>query len=74
MERIDDNEAGQKNGRHENPLRSEIKDEEREQMKLAHDQAEQDIENDVDMSASSPNDDLDEGETALLGDDGAGLI
>lgn len=35
----------------------------------AHEQAEKDIANDPEMSAHSPNDDLDEGETARLGDD-----
>lgn len=34
----------------------------------AHDQAEEDIENDAELSAHSPNDDLDESETARLGD------
>ena len=35
----------------------------------AHQQAEKDIANDPDLSVHSPNDDLDEGETARLGDD-----
>lgn len=61
-------------GKHEHPLPSEIGKEEREQTALAHDEAEKDIEEDPEFSASSPNDDLDEGETARLGDDGAGII
>ena len=61
-------------GRHEHPLRSEIGEEAREQTASAHDEAEKDIEADPEFSASSPNDDLDEGETARLGDDGAGII
>lgn len=34
----------------------------------AHDQAEHDMEEDAEFTASSPNDDLDEGETARLGE------
>ncbi|MEJ7737650.1 MAG: hypothetical protein WKF97_09510 [Chitinophagaceae bacterium] len=40
----------------------------------AHEQAEQDIEQDPDLSLHSPNDDLDEGETARLGDGKNDLI
>ena len=40
-----------------------------EKVEAAHEQAEKDIANDAEMSAHSPNDDLDEGETARLGDD-----
>lgn len=61
-------------GRHEYPLPSEIGKEEQQKTALAHDQAEKDIEDDAEFSASSPNDDLDEGETARLGDDVAGII
>lgn len=35
----------------------------------AHEQAEKDIEQDPDLSLHSPNDDLDEGEIARLGED-----
>ncbi|HEY0059423.1 MAG TPA: hypothetical protein VGB56_09815 [Flavisolibacter sp.] len=67
-------EQQEEGGKHENPLPSEIGKEERQQTALAHDEAEKDIEEDPEFSASSPNDDLDEGETARLGDDGAGII
>ena len=40
----------------------------REHVNEAREQANQDIENDADLSVSSPNDDLDEGETARLGE------
>jgi hypothetical protein len=40
-----------------------------ENIKKAHDEAEKDIQNDAELSAHSPNDDLDEGETARLGED-----
>lgn len=40
----------------------------------AHDQAEKDMEEDAELTASSPNDDLDEGETARLGEDNTDII
>ena len=40
-----------------------------ESVVAAHEQAEKDIAQDADLSVHSPNDDLDEGETARLGDD-----
>lgn len=45
-----------------------------ENLTAAHDQAEEDIEHDPDFNLPTPNDDLDEGETALLGDDKIDLI
>ena len=62
------------NGRHEHPLPNEISKKEKEQAAAAHDSAEADIENDPDLSAQSPNDDLDEGESARLGEEETGLI
>lgn len=62
------------NGKHEHSLPQEISNKEREKTQLAHKVAENDIENDAELSAHSPNDDLDEGETARLGDDGAGQV
>jgi len=41
----------------------------REHVKEAREQANADIENDADLSVHSPNDDLDEGESARLGED-----
>lgn len=46
----------------------------RNEVEKAHRQAEQDIDADPEFSAHSPNDDLDEGETARLGEDTTGLI
>ena len=46
----------------------------REDIKAAHDQAEKDIEQDAELSIHSPNDDLDEGETARLGEDKTDMI
>lgn len=56
-------------GRHEHPLPHEISDEQRKLNESAHIEAERDMENDAELTASSPNDDLDEGETARLGED-----
>jgi hypothetical protein len=54
-------------GKHEHPLSNQISAKEKEATDLAHKQADEDIENDLEISAHSPNDDLDEGETARLG-------
>lgn len=40
-----------------------------EATKAAHDEAEKDMEEDAEFTASSPNDDLDEEESAQLGED-----
>lgn len=61
-------------GRHEHPLRQEISDEQRELNESAHNEADKDMEDDAELTASSPNDDLDEGETARLGEDVSGII
>jgi hypothetical protein len=61
-------------GRHEHPLRQEISDEQRELNESAHHEAEKDMDNDAELTAQSPNDDLDEGETARLGEDVSGII
>lgn len=56
-------------GKHEHPLPKEISDKERRQAIEAHKEAEKDMEADPELTAGSPNDDLDEGETARLGED-----
>lgn len=61
-------------GRHEHPLPKEISEEQKKQYKAAHDQALSDIDKDADLSIHSPNDDLDEGETARLGEDHTDLV
>lgn len=61
-------------GRHEHPLRQEISNTERKQAEKAHNEAIHDIEEDAELSAHSPNDDLDEGETARLGEDKTDLV
>ena len=61
-------------GKHEHPLPQEISQSEKEKASNALEQAEEDMENDVELSAQSPNDDLDEGESARLGEDKTDLV
>jgi hypothetical protein len=51
-----------------------IPKDDREHVNAAHDQAEKDMNEDADLTASSPNDDLDEGESARLGEDNTDLV
>jgi hypothetical protein len=63
-----------KEGRHEHPLPQEISQEQRRLNERALEEAQHDIEDDPDFSAGSPNDDLDEGESARLGEDRTDLV
>jgi hypothetical protein len=45
-----------------------------ENVEKAHSQADKDIKSDAELNARSPNDDLDEGESARLGEDENGLV
>ena len=74
MEPRNKNLEQQKQGQHEHPLPHEISNEQRELNQSAHREADKDIEDDAELSAHSPNDDLDEGETARLGEDVSGII
>jgi hypothetical protein len=53
---------------HENPLPGEIAPGQKKENTDARRQADKDIDNDAEFTAHSKNDDLDEGETARLGD------
>jgi len=55
-------------GRHEHRLPHEISEGERSTAQRAHEEADRDMEDDAEFTASSPNDDLDEGESARLGE------
>ena len=55
-------------GRHEHPLSHEIKPAEKEQASHAHSEADRDMKQDAELTSQSPNDDLDEGESARLGE------
>lgn len=61
-------------GRHEHPLPHEISSAEQKTAIAAREQAEKDMEKDAELTASNPNDDLDEGETARLGEEQTGLV
>lgn len=67
------NDRNQK-GRHEHPLPNEISRKEKEKAIRAHDEAEKDMNEDAELTAHNPNDDLDEGETARLGEDTGDII
>lgn len=56
-------------GQHEHPLPQEISKSQKKRNEAAHDSAEKDMQEDAELTASSPNDDLDEGETARLGEE-----
>lgn len=61
-------------GKHQYPLPQEISKQEKEKAIRAHDEAEKDMNEDAELTAHSPNDDLDEGETARLGEDTSDII
>ena len=70
MDKKGNNEQAQpQGGRHEHPLHHEISDEQRAVNEAAHNEAEKDMADDAGLTASSPNDDLDEGESARLGEE-----
>ena len=61
-------------GKHEHPLRQEISEKDKEIAESAREEAMDDIDQDPDLGIHSPNDDLDEGETARLGEDTSPII
>jgi hypothetical protein len=61
-------------GHHEHPLPGEISPEQKQQNSDAREQADKDIVDDAELSAHNKNDDLDEGETARLGEENTGLV
>ena len=61
-------------GKHEHPLSQEISNQQRQDARNAHEEAEKDMDEDAELTAHSPNDDLDEGETARLGEDTSDII
>lgn len=60
--------------RHRHPLAGEISPEQRRRNSEAHQQAEEDLVDDAEFTAHGKNDDLDEGESARLGEDKTDLI
>jgi len=59
---------------HKNPLPGEITSEQRKQNANALHEADKDMMNDPEFTAQSENDDLDEGESARLGEDKTDLV
>ncbi|HWI91533.1 MAG TPA: hypothetical protein VNT20_09680 [Flavisolibacter sp.] len=68
-----DNDRNQQS-RHEHPLSNEIGRQQKEKAIQAHDEAEKDMNEDAELTAHNPNDDLDEGETARLGEDTTDIL
>jgi hypothetical protein len=52
----------------------DLEQDKKDHVKEAREQADRDIANDADLSIHSPNDDLDEGESARLGEDVTDII
>lgn len=63
-----------KGAHHENPLPGEIKPKQMEENANALRQAEKDMNKDAEFTAHNKNDDLDEGESARLGEDKNDLV
>lgn len=63
-----------KKGHHEHPLPGEISREQKQQNINARTQAEEDMNSDAEFTAHSKNDDLDEGESARLGEQNTDLV
>ena len=61
-------------GRSEDPTTIRRNDNDKADAVRAHNEADKDISKDPDWNATSPNDDLDEGESARLGEDIKGII
>lgn len=68
------NNSRDQQSRHEHPLPHEISKQEKDKAIRAHDEAEKDMQEDAELTSHSPNDDLDEGETARLGEDTGDII
>jgi len=75
MKRKEKTKRGQnKKSHHEYPLPGDISQEQRQQNTDARQQADKDMDNDAELTAHSVNDDLDEGETARLGENKTDLV
>lgn len=72
--REDERKDRNKKPHHEYPLPGEIDKAQRKQNRDAEQEAEKDINADPDLNVQNENDDLDEGESARLGEENTGLI
>jgi hypothetical protein len=68
------NKTKDKKGHHEYPLPGEINPAQKQLNINARKEAEKDIMEDAELTANSKNDDLDEGETARLGEEDTDLV
>lgn len=68
------NNNNQDQNRNQDASRVILPKDDKEHVNAAHEQAEKDMSEDAELTASSPNDDLDEGETARLGEDNTDII
>ena len=59
---------------HEYPLPGQIDPGQKKQNTNAHQQADKDMTDDAELTAHNKNDDLDEGESARLGEENTGLV
>jgi hypothetical protein len=66
--------SGNKKPHHEYPLPGQIDPGQKKQNTSAHQQADKDMIDDAELTAHNKNDDLDEGESARLGEDNTGLV
>jgi hypothetical protein len=75
MKRTEENKQTQeRKGHHEHPLPGEISPEQKQKNTDAREQADTDMNQDAELTAHNKNDDLDEGETARLGEENTDLI
>lgn len=74
MESRKTNEYRSRQGGHEHLLPNEINKKEKEKAIRSHDEAEKDMNEDAELSAHNPNDDLDEGESARSGENTSDII
>ena len=75
MKRKEKNKGGRsKKGHHEYPLPGEISPQQKELNIKARNEADKDMTDDADFTAQSKNDDLDEGESARLGEEKTDLV
>ena len=65
----DNNAAGEASNSNENSTATTGNEMDKEVIELAHTEAEKDIEEDGELTGPGPNEDLDEGESARLGED-----
>ena len=74
MKTINQGKDRNQQGRHEHALPNEISRHEKENAIRAHDEAEKDMNEDAELTSHNPNDDLDEGESARLGENTSDIL